>query len=215
MRDRRALSGPRTTQAACPTVRHGIDEFESARKATNDRPHDPPHPRRRRLARVTHHGWRDTRQTPELTDQNGDVLVVAHYVEAVLNRLGYKAQFALNSTDNYFSGDNPNQIGISQWLMDYPTPSSVLEGLRCGANTVGRYCNPTAEKLFSRALDTQHTDPAGAGTVWASLDQTLTNDAAMLNLYTHRSTIVLSDRVGDYMYNPKYGPLFGQMWVDH
>jgi YVTN family beta-propeller protein len=142
-------------------------------------------------------------------------LAVARYVEAVLNRLGYKAQFALNPTDNYFSGDNPDQIGISQWLMDYPTPSSVLEGLRCGANAVGRYCNPAADKLFIRALDTQRTDPAGAGIVWASLDQTLTNDAALLNLYTHLSTIVLSDWVGNYLYNPKYGPLFGQMWVVH
>jgi YVTN family beta-propeller protein len=142
-------------------------------------------------------------------------LAVAHYVVRVLSRLGYKAQFALNPTDSYFSGDNSDQIGIAQWLMDYPTPSSVLEGLRCGTNAVGRYCNPAADKLFSRALDTQRTDPAGAGTVWATLDQTLTNDAALLNLYTHRSTMVLSDRVGNYLYNPKYGPLFGQMWVVH
>jgi hypothetical protein len=34
-------------------------------------------------------------------------------------------------------------------------------------------------------------------------------------LYTHLSTIVLSDWVGNYLYNPKYGPLFGQMWVVH
>ena len=52
-----------------------------------------------------------------------------------------------------------------------------------------------------------------AGTVWAALDRMLTDDAARLPLYNQRSTVVLSDRVGNYLSNPKYGPLFGQMWV--
>jgi ABC-type transport system substrate-binding protein len=45
------------------------------------------------------------------------------------------------------------------------------------------------------------------------LDRTLTDDAAWLSLYNPRSTIVLSDRVGNYQSNPKYGPLYGQAWV--
>jgi ABC-type transport system substrate-binding protein len=61
----------------------------------------------------------------------------------------------------------------------------------------------------------QRTDPARANTEWARLDRTLTNDAAWLSLYNPRSTIVLSDRVGNYLSNPKSGPLWGQMWVVH
>jgi ABC-type transport system substrate-binding protein len=97
--------------------------------------------------------------------------------------------------------------------MDYPTPSSVLETMRCGADSAGRYCNPAADKLFIRAVDRQRTDPAGAAALWAALDRTLTDDAAGLTLYTEQAVIALSDRVGNYLYNPKYGPLFGQMWV--
>jgi peptide/nickel transport system substrate-binding protein len=140
-------------------------------------------------------------------------LAVAQYVVHVLAGLGYKAQFALNATGNFFSGDNPDQIGVFWWVLDYPTPSSVLEGLRCGANSPGRYCNPAADKLFIQTVERQRTDPAGAAVLWAALDQMLTDDAAQLTLYTERAAIALSDRVGNYLYNPKYGPLFGQMWV--
>ncbi|MEO7942427.1 MAG: hypothetical protein ABIR34_03390 [Marmoricola sp.] len=52
-----------------------------------------------------------------------------------------------------------------------------------------------------------------AGKLWARLDQKLTDDAARLNLYDQRATTVVSDRVGNYQFNPKYGPLFGHMWA--
>jgi ABC-type transport system substrate-binding protein len=140
-------------------------------------------------------------------------LATAHYVVRVLTRLGYKARFALSFGDSYFSGANPGQLGIALWAMDYPAPSNFFELLHCGANFAGRYCNPSADKLFIRALDTQRTDQVRADTVWATLDQTVTDDAAWLSLYNQRSTLVLSDRVGNYLSNPKYGPLYGQVWV--
>jgi len=140
-------------------------------------------------------------------------LAVGHYVAHTLTRLGYRARFALNQDDNYFSGENPGQIGIELLAMDWPTPSTFLQYLRCSANSPGRYCNPFADRLFLRALKTQGTDQLTADRTWATLDRTLTDDAAWLSLFNRKSTIVLSDRVGNYLSNPKYGPLFGQMWV--
>ncbi|MDX6244972.1 MAG: hypothetical protein QOE76_2695 [Frankiales bacterium] len=140
-------------------------------------------------------------------------LATVHYVVSLLVSLGYKARFALSGDQNYFSGDNPAQLGIALWAMDYPTPSNVFELLRCRADAPGRYCNPVVDQLFIQALDIQRTDRVRADALWAELDQTLTNDAAWLSLYTQKTTIALSDRVGNYLSNPKYGPLYGQMWV--
>jgi YVTN family beta-propeller protein len=142
-------------------------------------------------------------------------IATAKYVAGVLTRLGYKAKFESYTNDNYFSPDNAAQIGTMLWLMDYPTPTNFLGTLFCTSGFPGRYCNRRADDLFRRALDMQRTDPARANTEWARLDRTLTNDAAWLSLYNPRSTIVLSDRVGNYLSNPKSGPLWGQMWVVH
>ena len=97
--------------------------------------------------------------------------------------------------------------------MDYPVPSNFFGALRCGAGEPGRYCNPGADKLFSRAIDAQRTDRVFADKLWSALDRMLTDDAARVPLYSQHMTIVLSKRVGNYLSNPKYGPLFGQMWV--
>ena len=88
-----------------------------------------------------------------------------------------------------------------------------LGALSCTSGWPGGYCNQTADNLFVHALDTQRTDPGRASAEWARLDRVLTDDAARLSLYNPLSTIVLSDRVGNYLSNPKYGPLYGQMWV--
>jgi len=140
-------------------------------------------------------------------------LATGRYVTHVLARLGYKARFALDESDHYFSGDNPGQIGIELWAMDWPTPSNFLQRLRCSANSPGRYCNPAADRMFLRALRTQLSDQRHADKIWAALDRTVTDDAASLSLFNRKSTMVLSDRVGNYVSNPKYGPLFDQMWV--
>ena len=88
-----------------------------------------------------------------------------------------------------------------------------LQLLHSGANAPGSYCNPAADRLFAQALQAQLTDQVRAGKLWAALDRMLTDDAAWLPLYNAKSTVVLSDRVGNYLSNPKYGPLYGQMWV--
>jgi ABC-type transport system substrate-binding protein/DNA-binding SARP family transcriptional activator/DNA-binding beta-propeller fold protein YncE len=138
---------------------------------------------------------------------------IAEYVVGVLDRLGYKARVGPETRGEYFSGANPAQLGIELWAADYPQPSNFFAELRCRSDHPGRYCNPAADKLFTHALATQRTDQVNADKLWAKLDQMLTSDAARLTLYDQRAATVVSDRVGNYQFNPKYGPLFGQMWV--
>jgi YVTN family beta-propeller protein len=139
-------------------------------------------------------------------------LATADYVVQVLVSLGYKARFAFDFGD-YFSADNPGQIGVTRWYMDYPAPSDLLLGFLCGSSGPGAYCNPATDDLFGTALRTQLTDQALAYTAWTALDRALTDDAAWLSLFTPRTTVVVSERVGNYLSSPKYGPLYGQMWV--
>jgi ABC-type transport system substrate-binding protein len=141
------------------------------------------------------------------------VIATAREVARVLTRLGYKARFALSSDDGYFSSQNPAQIGTMWFYMDYPAPANFFGALLCNSGWPGRYCNPAADRLFTRAVDTERTDPVHAAAQWAQLDRMLTDDAAWLTLYSARSTIALSDRVGNYQSNPKNGPLYDRMWV--
>jgi YVTN family beta-propeller protein len=140
-------------------------------------------------------------------------LATADYVVKVLASLGYKARFAFDFSDSYFSADNPAQIGVVRFYTDYPAPSDILGGFLCGAAGPGAYCNPATDELFNTASRTQLTDQALAYTAWAAVDRALTNDAAWLNLFAPYTTAVVSERVGNYLANPKYGPLYGQMWV--
>jgi peptide/nickel transport system substrate-binding protein len=162
---------------------------------------------------VKHSGTRGKSVTVTSGFPFPQAVATGKYVARVLIRLGYKARFALDPEENYFSRKNPAQLGIQMFLMDYPQPSSFFQTLHCGAEAPGRYCNPDADQLFDRALQTQRTDHVRAGALWAELDRTVTDDAAYLSLYNQKSSIVLSDRVGNYLFNPKYGPLFDQMWV--
>jgi YVTN family beta-propeller protein len=167
----------------------------------------------RATALVTRSGTRGMSVTVVSPFDDPPIVAAAKYVARVLTRLGYKAQFASFTGDNYFSSDNPAQLGMAQWYMDYPAPMDFLGELSCTSGWPGGYCNPAADNLFVQALDTQRTDPGRASAEWARLDRVLTDDAARLSLYNRLSTIVLSDRVGNYLSNPKYGPLYGQMWV--
>ena len=75
----------------------------------------------------------------------------AKEVVHVLIRLGYKARFALSSDDNYFSNQNPAQIGLAAFYLDYPAPANAFGSLRCDSGAAGGYCNPAADRLFTRA----------------------------------------------------------------
>jgi YVTN family beta-propeller protein len=139
-------------------------------------------------------------------------VATAREIARVLTTLGYKARHEPSRDENYFSSRNPAQIGIAVFYMDYPAPANAFGSLRCDSGP-GGYCNPAADRLFTRAVDTERTDRIAAYADWKRLDRMLTDDAAYLNLYSAKSTMVLSARVGNYQVNPKIGPLYGQMWI--
>ncbi|MDX6254455.1 MAG: hypothetical protein QOJ11_789 [Frankiales bacterium] len=166
----------------------------------------------RAAALVTRSGTRGMPVTVVSPGMDRTSLATVNYVVQVLASLGYKAQFG-DAGGDYYSADNRGQIGVFTFYMDYPAPSDLLGGFLCGSPRPGGYCNTATDDLFDTAFRTQLTDQALAYTAWAALDRALTDDAAWLSLFAPYTTVVVSERVGDYQSNPKYGPLYGQMWV--
>jgi YVTN family beta-propeller protein len=210
------VGGPSSAAPTCQILPPNFPGYHrycpyTANPAPDGRYHGPDITTARALVERSHTRGRHVTVASPFADPPS--VATANYVVRVLIRLGYKARFAPSTDDNYFSTDNPAQTGVMLWLIDYPAPTTFFGTLRCTSGFPGGYCNPAADELFLHALSSQRTDGVRADADWAKLDRTLTNDAAWLSLYNPRSTIVLSDRVGNYLSNPKYGPLYGQMWV--
>jgi peptide/nickel transport system substrate-binding protein len=60
----------------------------------------------------------------------------------------------------------------------------------------------------------QATDPPLADALWARLDRELTNLAIWIPTVTPNEIDLISSRVGNYQYNPVWGVLLDQFWVD-
>ena len=66
--------------------------------------------------------------------------------------------------------------------------------------------------MYDHALQLQVTDPAAALAEWAALDRRAV-DLALLAPLDNTGAVFVSERVGNYQYNPAYQGLFDQMWV--
>jgi YVTN family beta-propeller protein len=140
------------------------------------------------------------------------------YVAGVLRRLGYRATARVLSTDAWLAtaygprGD-ALQVGLSGWLIDYPSPSTFFEQLRCGATDPSRFCDPAIDRQMDAALALQTTDPAAANAAWARVDRALTDQAPWIGYATPRFVALLSERAGNFQDHPVWGLLLDQMWV--
>ena len=101
---------------------------------------------------------------------------------------------------------------LNGWIPDYIAPANFLGVLRCDGNSLNDYCDPDFNTRFDHALQLQVSDPAAALTEWAALDRRAV-DLALLAPVFNKGAAFVSDRVGNYQYNPAYFSLFDQMWV--
>ena len=62
-------------------------------------------------------------------------------------------------------------------------------------------------------MQLEQTDRAGANRLWAKLDREITDKALVVPLINGTGADLVSKRVGNYQYNPQYGPLLSQLWV--
>jgi YVTN family beta-propeller protein len=152
---------------------------------------------------------------------------VGAYLVQVLRQLGYRATVRNVSADQFFTAANNSsrkiQIGFDGWGADFPTASNFFRPvLSCRsfnqnpASTINHaeFCDPHADELADQAQAAQHTDPAAARKLWASIDRIVTDQAPWVPVLNMSTTVFASARVGNCQVSPYYfGPLYDQIWV--
>jgi peptide/nickel transport system substrate-binding protein len=150
----------------------------------------------------------------------------ARYVVSVLNSLGYRASLQIATGDRFNTLSNNSQyhVQVSRggWAADYPAPSEFLNlFLSCAAfrpasdtnQNVAQFCDPNIDHDIHKALQLQATDPAGASSLWATVDRRITDQAPWLPTVNLNAVDFLSTRTGGYQFHPQWGILLDQLWV--
>jgi YVTN family beta-propeller protein len=147
------------------------------------------------------------------------------YLVEVLRSLGYAAGLHQLTEDEWFGVHNEPKarwqiLQGTGFLADYPAASDFyLSIFSCAATQVGpgvlagRDCNRGLDALADDAYRAEATDPRAARTMWATIDQKLTDDAPFVALVNTLEATVVSQRVGNYQSSPELGPLLSQIWV--
>jgi len=110
------------------------------------------------------------------------------------------------------------QIGFYGWFADFLTPSNFFDPFTCGhvvrnsGDNVNpsEFCDRAVEAGNDAALAARGSD---ANARWALLDRRVLAAAPVVPLFTRRSLMLLSDRVGNAQMHQALGPLLDQFWV--
>jgi YVTN family beta-propeller protein len=147
-------------------------------------------------------------------------------VVSLLRQLGYRARAKLLGVNYYAKiGDSSLKVqaGVHTWLPDYPAPAAFLNALfSCGAFNAGtgtanlnasEFCDHQIDRQMARARGLETTDPALASSLWSRVDRELVDQAPVAPLVNPKQVDFLSDRIGNYQYNPQWHVLLDQLWV--
>jgi ABC-type oligopeptide transport system substrate-binding subunit len=102
------------------------------------------------------------------------------------------------------------------WLADFPEPSAYLpQFFGCtGGDSNGYYCNPGLDREMRAATDDTATNPGRAVREWTAIDRHLTEAAAWVPTVNLRQVDLVSARLRNYQYNPVWGFLVDQSWLN-
>jgi YVTN family beta-propeller protein len=157
-----------------------------------------------------------------------DFTATGRYLVSLLDRLGYIARVrSVSSSSNLFSlVSDPRtraQAYLSVLAPSYPAASEFLgpEYRSCQSSLPAtgsdvpalHFCDPQFDTTVRRALAAESIRSPTAAALWAQADRRFTDQAPVVPLVTPSITDFVSDRVGDYQYNPQLGVLMDQLWV--
>jgi peptide/nickel transport system substrate-binding protein len=151
---------------------------------------------------------------------------LATYMQGVLRDLGYDASLKVVSHNiqfTYIQNTNNNvQVSVTDWYADYPAPSDFLNvlygcdsfhpGSDSSINIAG-WCDKKVDGDMKEALKTAVTNPTAANTMWAKIDKEITDAAPAVALFQPKRVDIVSQRVGNVMFNDTYHVIFSQAWV--
>jgi peptide/nickel transport system substrate-binding protein len=148
---------------------------------------------------------------------------VIRYAGSVLRHLGYRVRIrAVPDVADYFHYVNDTrhhvQVGFYGWFADFLTPSGFFFPFTCGnveRNSSdnlnpSQFCDHAVDAGYDAALTARGTE---ANARWADLDRRVLAAAPVVPLFTRRSLMLLSDRVGNAQMHQTLGPLLDQFWV--
>jgi peptide/nickel transport system substrate-binding protein len=150
------------------------------------------------------------------------------YMVSLLNSLGYRARLQrAGLPGEYFNKvADPRtraQIGFGGWSLDYPSAADFIRPLlSCAGYTpatpertsnLTAFCNAAIDAKMDRAAATAVHDPAAAIALWQQIEDELLAQAPLIPAYNRNYVTLVSERVGNYQYNPQWGPLLSQLWV--
>src|SRR3954451_256361 len=129
---------------------------------------------------------------------------IGDYMRDLLNQIGYKAKLKVLDQQVYFAQvgtkSNEAQIGFTDWFMDFPHPSDLLEPSVAGAALASSptfntsYVNDPV--LNKKIADLVKKPPKSVASQYSDLDKYIVQDKAYLAPYgTEESTSFFSERM--------------------
>ena len=103
------------------------------------------------------------------------------------------------------------QMGFGGWFAEFPSVSGFLPPiLSCDAfvpasplnQNLAEFCNPAIDTKMIRATELQAQDPPAATLLWQEAENDLLAHAPVVPILNRRNIDFLSERVGNYQYNP-------------
>jgi peptide/nickel transport system substrate-binding protein len=139
------------------------------------------------------------------------------YVAGVLRTLGYRVRIHLVpiATVTQAMRTHFQLSADGDWVAPYPDPSSYIpQYFSCGGgNGNGFYCNPRLDREMQDATQLELINPARSRALWESVDRQLTDAAVWVPTVTPREVDLTSKRLHNYEYNPVWGFLADQSWL--
>jgi YVTN family beta-propeller protein len=156
-----------------------------------------------------------------------DYTSVGRYLVSLLDQLGYRARikaFAPNdsSFNRFADSRTKGQAAFYTAGSAYPAASEFIQFLfschtfvpnaGAGDSNPSEFCAPRLDATIREALAAEGANSPAAAQLWASADRQLTDHAPFVALGTPSQLDFVSQRVGNYQYNPVQ-ELIDQMWI--
>jgi YVTN family beta-propeller protein len=148
---------------------------------------------------------------------------VTRYAGEILRRLGYRVRVrTFSNPESYFSyvadSRHHTQIGLTGWIVDFLTPSSFFTPFVCDQFVRKSAMNVNTSQFCDRGVDGGYRAALAArgpeaNARWAALDRRVLTAAPLIPLFTRRTLMLVSDRVGNAQTHQELGPLLDQFWV--